>query len=50
MLLVQCLSKCRHDIADSLSIDEQSIELSMGMSGDFERAVRPHPCPDNSRL
>ena len=36
---MQCLAQCRKDIASALSLDEQSLELSMGMSGDYERAV-----------
>jgi PLP dependent protein len=35
----ECLAKCRRELALDLSIDEKSLELSMGMSGDFEAAV-----------
>ena len=33
------LGKCRDLVADALSRDPASIELSMGMSGDFETAI-----------
>jgi pyridoxal phosphate enzyme (YggS family) len=33
------LGKCRDLVADALSLDPSSIELSMGMSGDFETAI-----------
>lgn len=35
----ECLKRCRKDVADSLGISESSLELSMGMSGDFEQAI-----------
>ncbi len=39
---VDCLERlgnCRDLVADALSVDPASIELSMGMSGDFETAI-----------
>lgn len=33
------LANCRHTVADSLGVDAESLELSMGMSGDFEEAI-----------
>ena len=33
------LKECRSEIAQSLEIDPNNIELSMGMSHDFEKAV-----------
>lgn len=35
-----CLKKCREKISDELGIDTKNIELSMGMSNDYEHAVR----------
>lgn len=35
-----CLIKCREKICDELGIDVKDIELSMGMSNDYEHAVR----------
>lgn len=35
-----CLIKCREKISDELGIDINNIELSMGMSNDYEHAVR----------
>ena len=34
-----CLKECRRKAAEELNIDEAEIELSMGMSGDFEAAI-----------
>lgn len=34
------LRDCRQPVADALGVQPESIELSMGMSGDFEHAVR----------
>lgn len=31
--------ECRKKVAASLNIDETSLDLSMGMSGDYEQAV-----------
>lgn len=36
---LQCLSGLRAEIGKELGIPEDEIELSMGMSGDFEQAV-----------
>jgi pyridoxal phosphate enzyme (YggS family) len=36
----ECLHKCREQVADALKQDLSSLELSMGMSNDFEEAVR----------
>mmetsp|Transcript_25227 Transcript_25227/g.42268 ORF Transcript_25227/g.42268 Transcript_25227/m.42268 type:complete len:245 (-) Transcript_25227:163-897(-) len=35
----QCLNECRAKVAAELGIEEASLELSMGMSGDFESAI-----------
>ncbi|KAL4457402.1 hypothetical protein ABPG75_012267 [Micractinium tetrahymenae] len=35
----QCLSDCRKAVAEALGLPEAELELSMGMSGDFEQAV-----------
>lgn len=35
-----CLIKCREKISNELAIDIKDIELSMGMSNDYEHAVR----------
>lgn len=34
-----CLMEVRKKVADALQVDAGSLELSMGMSGDFEQAV-----------
>lgn len=36
-----CLRSTRSLVASRLEIPEEDLELSMGMSGDFEQAVRP---------
>ena len=36
---VQCLADCRDKISKELDINPEEVELSMGMSGDFEPAV-----------
>lgn len=36
----QALSNCRIEVCKALGITEEECELSMGMSGDFEQAVR----------
>lgn len=33
------LVTCRHDVSQVLDVEENSLELSMGMSGDFETAI-----------
>ncbi|KAI7835585.1 hypothetical protein COHA_010507 [Chlorella ohadii] len=35
----QCLSDCRKAVCEALGLAEADVELSMGMSGDFEQAV-----------
>jgi len=37
---LQCLAKCREEVCQALSLQLEDVELSMGMSGDFEQAVR----------
>jgi uncharacterized pyridoxal phosphate-containing UPF0001 family protein len=39
-----CLMQCRAEVAKALGVPEDSLELSMGMSGDFEQAVRRCCC------
>lgn len=34
-----CLADCRQKVAAALGVPEASLELSMGMSGDFEQAI-----------
>eukprot|EP00758_Cryptobia_borreli_P007811 Tbor_TRINITY_DN5332_c2_g7::TRINITY_DN5332_c2_g7_i1::g.5168::m.5168/K06997/yggS, PROSC; PLP dependent protein len=34
-----CLTKCRAEIAEACGIKSETLELSMGMSGDFESAI-----------
>jgi uncharacterized pyridoxal phosphate-containing UPF0001 family protein len=34
-----CLSDCRAAVAAALGVPEDGLELSMGMSGDFEAAI-----------
>lgn len=35
-----CLAKCREQICSELGLNVSDVELSMGMSGDFEEAIR----------
>lgn len=35
----ECLNNCRSAVAEELGIPAQELELSMGMSGDFEQAI-----------
>lgn len=35
----QCLVECRKRLCDAVGMAEDDLELSMGMSGDFERAI-----------
>merc|ERR1711871_156589 len=35
----EVLVKCREEVASGLGVDPLSLELSMGMSGDFEAAI-----------
>ncbi|KAI3436435.1 hypothetical protein D9Q98_005852 [Chlorella vulgaris] len=35
----QCLQDCRRAVCDALGLEEAAVELSMGMSGDFEAAI-----------
>ena len=35
----KCLSDCRMAVCAALGVPESEVELSMGMSGDFEQAV-----------
>lgn len=39
LCLLQCLIDCRKEVAKALNLDEWELELSMGMSQDFEKAV-----------
>lgn len=34
------LRKCRDDVAEALGLKKEELELSMGMSSDFEAAIR----------
>ncbi|KAH7618533.1 hypothetical protein Ndes2526B_g05431 [Nannochloris sp. 'desiccata'] len=35
----RCLGRCRKDVAEAVGVSENDLELSMGMSGDFEAAI-----------
>ncbi|KAJ3685938.1 hypothetical protein LUZ61_015102 [Rhynchospora tenuis] len=35
----QTLSKCREEVSKALDLPQEQLELSMGMSGDFEQAI-----------
>jgi pyridoxal phosphate enzyme (YggS family) len=35
-----CLARCRDELCTSLQLPKGSLELSMGMSGDFEQAIK----------
>lgn len=35
----ECLQECRAEVARELGIEADTLELSMGMSGDFEQAI-----------
>ena len=37
--MLQCLSECREKVCEALGLKAEDVELSMGMSGDFEQAV-----------
>ena len=39
MILSQKLAECRAETCKALKLREEDVELSMGMSGDFELAV-----------
>jgi PLP dependent protein len=34
-----CLTQCRAQVAEAIGVSPDTLELSMGMSGDFEQAV-----------
>ena len=36
---MECLKQCRRRCADALAVPEDALELSMGMSGDYEQAI-----------
>lgn len=40
MLSFQCLVECRKNVCEKLGLSLEDVELSMGMSNDFEKAVR----------
>lgn len=40
VLQIQALVNCKLEICKALEIPTEQFELSMGMSGDFEQAVR----------
>ena len=42
--MLQTLFECRQQVSKELGIPEEELELSMGMSGDFEQAVSNHSC------
>jgi uncharacterized pyridoxal phosphate-containing UPF0001 family protein len=40
---MQTLVNCKLEVCKALGIPAEHFELSMGMSGDFEQAVRKYP-------
>ena len=36
----ETLRKCRDEVAEQLGVEKEKLELSMGMSSDFEAAIR----------
>ena len=38
--MLQCLERCRQEVCEKLKLQPSDIELSMGMSQDYEQAVR----------
>ena len=42
--MLQLLSKVRDDLCQELNLNKESVELSMGMSNDFEHAVSALLC------
>ena len=39
LMMLQCLARCREEVCEALKVKQEDVELSMGMSGDFEEAV-----------
>ena len=39
LVMLQCLARCREEVCEALKVKQEDVELSMGMSGDFEEAV-----------
>lgn len=39
MVFSQCLVECRKDVCDRLGFRVEDVELSMGMSNDFDKAI-----------
>lgn len=39
MLSFQCLVECRKNVCEKLGLSLEDVELSMGMSNDFDKAV-----------
>lgn len=39
MITLQRLIDCRKEVASKFNLDEAKVELSMGMSHDFEKAI-----------
>lgn len=37
--MLQCLERCRQEVCEKLKLQPSDIELSMGMSQDYEQAV-----------
>ena len=38
-MCLQCLIDCKKTVCESLKLDSDAVELSIGMSSDFEHAV-----------
>lgn len=43
LFMLQCLARCREEVCEALHLKQEDVELSMGMSGDFEEAVIAFP-------
>lgn len=39
MLLFQCLIKCQEEVCKQFKLSKEQVELSMGMSSDYDKAV-----------
>ena len=44
ILSFQCLVECRKNVCEKLGLSLEDVELSMGMSNDFEKAVSAFVC------
>jgi uncharacterized pyridoxal phosphate-containing UPF0001 family protein len=35
----ECLARCRDEVCSAMAVESGDVELSMGMSGDYESAI-----------